>query len=141
MTVYPGEFSPQERLEHIADELDELIGEDDSTVTEPLINVSELADCFKIEVSVPGVNREDFYIKAFNNLLSLTVFRTRLVPSGKRQPVASDPSSECFHRHIILPENVDADFVRAEYRDGVLCMYLPKDGNTITQSPSRIVVY
>lgn len=138
ISVYPGEFIPRLKVEDIAGELNR---EHKVPVTEPLINMTELTGCFKIEVAVPGVSREDFFIRADNNILSITVFHKECLEGERGSFQLHEFNGECFRRHIILPENVDTDFVRAEYREGVLYMYLPKNGQSINQAPARIVVY
>jgi HSP20 family protein len=137
-SVYPGEFIPKVRTEDIAGELNK---QHKMPVTEPLINVTEFAECFKVEVAVPGVSRDDFFINTDNNILSITVFHKEHPEKEKGSFQLHEFDCDCFHRHIILPENVDAEFVVAEYRAGVLHMYLPKTDHPLKQAPARIVVY
>jgi HSP20 family molecular chaperone IbpA len=46
-----------------------------------------------------------------------------------------------FTRNILLPENADVEFIAAEYREGILKIYIPKDGESSTISINHVVVY
>ena len=138
MSVYPGEFIPEARLEHIAEELNK---GNDMHAEEPLTNITELDECYKVEVAVPGAKREDFFLRVADNILSVTVFHSVPSISAEEYYRVQEFTNECFYKHIMLPVDVDVDFVSAEYKNGVLLVYLPKDGENLHSSPSNIVVY
>ena len=43
--------------------------------------------------------------------------------------------------NIILPKNVERDFVKAEYKDGILSIYLPKSNSPVQQEHTDVIVY
>jgi HSP20 family protein len=78
-----------------------------------------------LKADVPGLNRED---------IELTVEQSTLTIKGQRRPdpkVREDQyqrlerSYGAFSRSFSLPNTIDAEGVRAEYRDGVLTVTLP----------------
>jgi HSP20 family protein len=138
IAVYPGEFDPRISLEDVAFELNR---EHEPPITEPRANVVELEDCFRIEMMIPGVKSEDFFIKVVNNIISVTALRRKEGGAKKESFQLHEFDKECFHRDIVLPGNVDPNFVSAEYCDGMLYIYLRKNGNQLRKAPARIVVY
>lgn len=135
-SVYPGEFIPRMKVEDVAGQLNK---EGKIKIIEPLVNITDLPECLKIEVAVPGMDREDFFIKVLDNILSITVFHKDL-PQGESFKL-HEFNCGCFHRNIVLPENIDTEFVVAEYKAGLLHLYLPKTDYPLKQASSRIVVY
>jgi HSP20 family protein len=93
----------------------------------PLINLYEDADHIYVEALAPGLDAA---------ALDLAVIRNLLTISGETQPYPETIKPEVFHRHerpvgkfvrtIELPVEVDADQVKAEYKQGLLTVTLPK---------------
>lgn len=105
--------------------------------------ISELTDSYKIEIIIPGFKREDFLICVDENILSVRVPHQHAA-MHKRIRMSSklpEPNYEFCDRYIVLPENVDADFVSAEYKEGILCFYLPKANQVVRKLHTRIIVY
>ncbi|MGH2649448.1 MAG: Hsp20/alpha crystallin family protein, partial [Ginsengibacter sp.] len=48
---------------------------------------------------------------------------------------------ECFHREILLPENTDTDFIKTEYRKGILSFWFLKTIKAYQKRASTVVVY
>jgi len=48
---------------------------------------------------------------------------------------------DCFERKFILPKNVDADNIKAEYIDGILRFYLSKTTHPEREKIHKIIVY
>lgn len=136
--VYPGCFVPLLKEEDLQLELKR--SHNSETVLPP-VNVTELADSFKVEISIPGVKREDFLILADENILSVCgVHKDFGLHEGEKFQV-HEFNYECFDRHVILPENVDSEFVSAEYRAGILRLFVPKTKHPVKNMHTRIFVY
>ncbi len=91
----------------------------------PQVNLSEDQDNLYVEALVPGLEAKD---------IELTVMRGMLTLSGERK--ASEGPKKTWHRNergagkflrtVELPVEVAADKVKAEYKNGVLTVALPK---------------
>ena len=92
----------------------------------PLVNVSEDPANVYVEGLAPGVEPKS---------LDLTVIQGSLVIRGEK-PGLAQVTAEAYHRNeraagrfvrsIELPAEVDAARIRAEYRNGLLLITLPK---------------
>ena len=107
----------------------------------PPVNVNEAADSFTVEVAIPGVKREELFIHAVKNMLSVSVMQSEEKTNTNNKFYLHEFNYHCFDRHIILPEDVDTSFARAEYFDGMLNMYVPKTKQPVRNAHTRIVVY
>jgi HSP20 family protein len=136
--VYPGVFVPLLKEEELMEELKK------SKKTEtghPPVNVTEMIDSFKVEVSIPGVKREDFLILADKNILSVcAVHKDNVLHEGERFQQHEFSHGFC-DRHIILPDSADSEFISAEYAAGILSLHVPKTKEPSKSQHTRIVVY
>lgn len=92
----------------------------------PDFDVKETKDAFVFKADLPGVKESDLDVRLTQN---------RLTIAGKRESEKTDKgetyytyerSSGSFSRTFTLPEGVDADKIKAELKNGVLTVELPK---------------
>lgn len=135
-TIYPGKYVP---AHNEADLQVALNLPHRGEMISPPANVTELADLYKIEVAIPGVDKGNFLVFADGNTLSVAVMN---YPIGKEENFKlHEFNFECFNRLIPLPKNIDVEFAHAEYRNGILCLNVPKASNTLVNQHTQIVVY
>lgn len=91
----------------------------------PPINIFQNDENYIVITELPGIKRED---------VSVEIHRNRVRLSGEKKiNYASDVSphrrerrSGKFDRTFTTPFEIDADKVKAEYRDGILALFLPR---------------
>jgi HSP20 family protein len=135
--AYPGRPVP---LVNETDVLAELKKPHEGDTIQPPVNVAELPDSYKVEVAIPGVKREDFLIHANDNVLSVCVLHQEPGQPGERFQL-HEFNYECVKRPIDLPSNADVEFSVAEYKSGILRIYVPKSNQPSQNLNSTIVVY
>ena len=92
----------------------------------PALDVSEDKDKFTVRAEVPGMKREEIAVTIHDGLLSITGERKA---EGKTEGEAVHRQERFygkFERTVTLPAHVAADKVKAQYKDGVLTITLPK---------------
>jgi len=105
----------------------------------PKCNINEKRDRYLVEVEVPGVNPQDIEIELEGNTLTIKGERKQEIESEdeeKRMHVV-EHSYGSFYRSFTLPDNVHADEIKAENKNGILIITLPKDK---TDKPRRITI-
>jgi len=137
-TVYPGEHIPMLDAEEVQQELKR---SPEGSTLQPFINVSEHNTYFKVEAAIPGLNREDFYISVEEDVLSIAVLHKKLEKIEEKKFQLHEFNYECFNRNVILPQNIEKDFVKAEYREGMLSLYFPKTTTPGHHPHTNIIVY
>ena len=124
------------RLTNLQDQLDRLFGSP-SDVWAPALDVHEDKDNYIFRTELPGLKREDIEVSLQDGAL---------VISGERKVEKVEEGVAVhrqerfygkFQRALTLPEPVAADKVKAEYKDGVLTVTLPK---TEEAKPKKIDV-
>ncbi len=139
ISAYPGEYTPMQfKLEAIAEEL----LKPHEGASSPACNISETTEYYKIELAVPGLQREDFFASITQQgYLSISALHKE---SGSMQNEKYSKHSfnyECFNRELLLPENIDTDFVKAEYKTGILSFWFLKTARPYQKRASIIIVY
>ena len=131
LSVWPG-FG---RLTDLRDEIDRLF---EAPLTQlargshllsgwsPALDIYEDKDNLFVKVELPGMKREDIDVSLHEGTLSI---------SGERKGESKFEDAEVyraerfvgrFQRTVTLPTPVAADKVKAQYKDGILAITLPK---------------
>lgn len=135
---YPGSFVPLFKEEEVAEAMRLLANQ---TIVAPPVNVVELEHSYKIEIAIPGIQRESLLLQGAVNVLSILVLNTQGAhPAGENYQV-HEFDYECFSREIMLPENADLEFAYAGYNNGILSVYVPKTISPSKKQNINIVVY
>ena len=137
-STYPGGYVPLIKEEEMRRELKR---SHEGKMLLPPVNIAELSDSFKVEVAIPGVKREDFLIHADGNVLSVFVLHKDCECPESDCFKLHEFNYECFDRPIVLPGNADTEFTCAEYKEGILHLYIPKTNKPVKNLHTKIVVY
>jgi HSP20 family protein len=91
----------------------------------PPVNVFRKGDDFVVITEVPGIAKSDLDIQVKGNTIRLAGAKTVNYPEKaslhRRERLAGR-----FDRAVTLPVEIDADGVKAECRDGILALFLPR---------------
>jgi len=136
--AYPGEYHPPD---YDWGKLMKELRQTRKKAGKSLATVEEYADHYKVEIAAPGHQKEDFFVTIHRNTLHVIVFRSR--PGRKERTItpSGEFSFECFEELVELPENIDTDFIRAEYKAGMLCICFPKADNPVLSASHPVIVY
>jgi HSP20 family protein len=106
---------------------------------QPSLNAYRLADQFVICVDIAGMNKKAISVKAEARRLHIAGTRPPPEPARKADEPAQTLAMEIdygpFERVLELPEEVDAERVTANYREGLLWITLPLARQTIRVTP------
>ena len=92
----------------------------------PLINLTEGKDCFTIRAELPGVNEKDIELKLEANVLTMKAER-KFDNEEKREDFHRvERQYGVFTRSFSLPNTVDPEKIRADYRSGILTITIPQ---------------
>ena len=137
-SIYPGDYVPLLKAEEIEEELKH---SHEGEILFPPVNITELADSFKVEVAIPGVRREDFLVHVNENILFVRVLHKEYVLEETERFQLHEFNYQCFDRQVVLPDNADAEFTSAEYKSGILRLYISKTEQPSKNRHTTIVVY
>lgn len=93
---------------------------------EPQVEVREEGDHFTVHADLPGLKREEFSIKVQGATLTLSGERKNEKEIKEKKAYYSERSYGSFVRTLEFPVEVQAEKVKASFKDGVLEITLPK---------------
>ena len=92
----------------------------------PSLNVAEAEDHVEISLDLPGVSPEKLQIDFKDGQLSISGERMWEEAESAKKWLRTECSYGKFERLIVLGDDVDAEQIKATYRDGVLSVLVPK---------------
>lgn len=135
--VYPGEYVPRQGMESRMAILKSGRKKLETTLQ---VNIKELPEAFRMEIALPGVDRDEILVYVQDGTLIIDVLHDREnEKTGIPQLQEFDMSGK--ERQINLPENADMEFVSAEYKKGVLNLFIPKAEKKVDSGKRQIIVY
>lgn len=105
----------------------------------PRMDIHEADKEFLLDIEVPGIDKKDIKIGVKNDVLTI---------SGERKEDKKVEKSECcrherhygkFERSFTLPENIDAEKISADHKNGVLTIMLPKTEKEIAKGKEIVI--
>lgn len=100
----------------------------------PAVNISEDDKSFMVDVVAPGFRKEDFKVNVDDDVLTISAESKKESSNGNgnkgdnkdRQFTRREYIYNSFTRSFRLPENAKDDSIKANYKDGVLKLEIPK---------------
>src|SRR5947207_5823131 len=97
-----------------------------TTTWSPAVDIFETEGEIIVKAELPGMERKDITLHLENNVLSLRGERKFEKETKDENYHRIERSYGAFSRSFSIPATVDDENIRAEYKDGVLNIVLPK---------------
>src|SRR5438445_8575002 len=128
-------YEPFRGLSTLHDQVNRLFNEtmfrgqgEDSAITTwaPAVDIFETPNELVVKADLPDVDEKDIDIRVENNLLTIRGERKFEKSVSEDNYLRIERACGAFSRSFSLPNTVDPDAIKAEYRDGVLTVHVPK---------------
>lgn len=129
-------WDPFRELEEMSDRLNRVFarpsvrtnGKENLTVADwvPTVDISETDGTYQIKAELPEVKKEDVKVTLEDGILTIQGERRREKEEQTTKYHRVERSYGSFVRSFSLPDQVDEGGVKAEYKDGVLNLTIPK---------------
>lgn len=106
--------------------------------TLPAVNIKESKEDYLVEVAAPGMNKEDFKIELENNFLVISSENEDKKEEEGKEFTRREFSYQSFKRSFSLPKTIDDGKIKANYKDGVLKITLPKKEEA-KEKPKKLI--
>lgn len=105
----------------------------------PAVNILETRDGFRIELSAPGLDKNDFAIGIEKDILTIEANKEVKELEGEKFIKRGFDFSN-FKRTFRLPETIDINNIKANFKDGILSLFLAKKEEAKEQAPRTIEI-
>lgn len=106
----------------------------------PAANIKEDEKCYKIDLAVPGMKKEDIKVEVENQLLTISGESKDEREEKAESYVRREYSSSSFSRSFSLPDSANEDTVSSSYEDGILKIRVEKKTPADKKSKKTIAI-
>jgi HSP20 family protein len=103
----------------------------------PAANISETATEYLIKAELPEVKKDDVSITLQNGVITISGERKFNKEDKDENTLRVESFYGTFSRSFALPENADQDNIKAESKDGILRVRIPK---VAAKSPKSVEI-
>ena len=97
----------------------------------PLADIIENENAYEIHSVLPGFKKENIHLEVRNHTLYISGERKEVIE--KEQYHLKESFYGTFQRQFHLPENINKDSIKAEFKDGILIISLEKIQDSTTK--------
>ena len=115
-------------------------GVDSNRSNLPAVNIMEGEKDFTLELAVPGQKKEDFNVELDNDVLTISMETQSEVEDKKAEYTRREFRYTSFKRAFTLPESVNQEDIKADYKDGILKFTLPKKEEALPKAKRLIEI-
>ena len=130
-------WDPFRELEEVSDRLNRMFarpaaraanGKETMIVADwtPSVDISETGGEYQIKAEIPDVKKEDVKVTVEDGVLTIQGERKHEKEEKGKKYHRIERSYGSFVRTFSLPDVIEEDKVKAEFKDGVLNLHLPK---------------
>ena len=92
----------------------------------PRVDVEETNDSYIVHADLPGINKNDVKVTLKDNVLTIHGERKHEDEKKEKNYHRVERAYGSFHRTFTLPTTVKGEDIKADYKNGVLVITLPK---------------
>lgn len=92
----------------------------------PRVDVKRKGDDLVIRAELAGIDPDDVEVEVGDGMLTIRGERRQEETREGEDWIVSETAYGRFERALTIPEGVDPESIKAEYKDGILEVYVPK---------------
>lgn len=99
----------------------------------PAVDVKEQDHSYVLEADLPGLTEKDIHVDVDNNVLTLSSKKEESKEEKDEGYLMRERRSRSFSRSFVLPSDVDAEHIKADFHDGMLKIEIPRTESKATK--------
>lgn len=96
------------------------------TLLKPTVDIASAEKAYTVTLDVPGVGEDDVQLELVDDTLTISGEKRREKTDRDKNFYCVERSYGTFRRILSLPEDVDRDQIKANFKNGVLTITLPR---------------
>ena len=106
----------------------------------PAVNITEKENAFHLELVAPGKEKKDFDVELEEDILTISTTTEKESNEGNTQFTRKEFDYASFERSFRIPESIDLKNIKANYKNGLLSIILPKRKEAIPEPKKQIEI-
>ena len=125
-------WNPYRNLVSLPREIDRFFNEfgqelwNTDTVWSPSVDITETKDGYEVKAEIPGMKKNEIKINFEDDMLTLSGERNHEKEEKDKNYHRIERRYGKFQRSFYLPNHVKAEDIKANYKDGILTVNIPK---------------
>lgn len=101
--------------------------EDDSVVWSPRADIEETENAYRVLADLPGIDKKDLKVSMHDHTLTISAERKHEKEEKEKDSYyRKERAYGSFQRSFTFPNHVKTDGIKADYKNGVLSVEVPK---------------
>ena len=141
-------FNPWNDMWHTTNRFNRLFGrafaptrvfdENCDCVWRPVVDIYAEENGVALKADLPGIDKKDISIDVKDGVLTLSGERSGKSETEEKNFYRRERTYGKFQRVFTLPEGVNAEDIKADFKDGVLKVHIPK---AAVEEPKKITIH
>ena len=110
------------------------------TYQTPAVNITEKGDAFHLELVAPGKEKKHFDVELEEDTLTISTNSDSGIAEDDTQFTRREFDYASFNRSFRIPETIDTKCIKANYKNGLLSIILPKRKEAIPEPKKQIEI-
>ena len=110
------------------------------TYQTPAVNITEKENAFHLELVAPGKEKKDFDVELEEDTLTISTTTDQESSEDNSQFTRREFDYASFQRSFRIPETIDTKNIKANYKNGLLSIILPKRKEAIPEPKKQIEI-
>lgn len=131
-------WDPFRELEEMSTRLNRVLGRNEKELSKydwtPSVDILETAEDFQVKCELPEVKKEDVKVNVADGLLRIEGERKFDKEDKTKRYHRVERFYGSFMRSFSLPEGVEPEKVKAEFKDGLLTVRMPKSPKALPRN-------
>ena len=128
-------WTPKRNMFNVFDDVEKMVnqafghsirGTEVTSQLQPLLDVYETDSSIEVSVDLPGVDKKDVEVNVSNGLLTISGERKNTTGESTEGKIWQETSFGTFKRSFQLADAVVEEKIKAQFKNGVLKISLPK---------------
>ena len=128
-------WTPKRNMFNVFDDVEKMVNQafghsirntEVTSQLQPLLDVYETDSTIEVSVDLPGVEKKDVEVNVSNGLLTISGERKNTAGKSTEGRIWQETSFGTFKRSFDLTDAVVEDKIKAQFKNGVLKISLPK---------------
>jgi HSP20 family protein len=124
--IFGSAFAPSQTLDENCD-----------CLWQPVVDIYEEENGVALKADLPGIDKKDIAIDVKDGVLTLSGERSTENETKEKNFYRRERTYGKFQRAFTLPEGVEAEDIKADFKDGVLKVHIPK---AAVEEPKKITI-
>lgn len=103
----------------------------------PAVNILEDEKEYRVELVAPGIDKKDVDINLEDDVLTISSEKEMKNEEKEGKYMRREFNYTSFSRSFVVPEEVDAEKIAAEHKNGILTIHLPKKEEEVKKTKKR----